>query len=129
MVWCSICLLSASMSQYFVETLCCKTLGIRLYQRVICSYRWQTYELKKQTKKTCIILSLPFGGDVALLVYLDHDLQGTLGRLDECEAAGIRISSSTSEIMVLNWKKTECFFSLPQIDRSSYVMESGKYLQ
>ncbi|KAK3554499.1 hypothetical protein QTP70_024405, partial [Hemibagrus guttatus] len=47
--------------------------------------------------------------DVVLLVPSSLDLQHALGRFAaECEAAGMRVSTSKSEAMVLDWKKVAC---------------------
>ncbi len=47
------------------------------------------------------ISSLLFADDVVLLAPSDQDLQHALGRIaGECEAAGMRISTSKSEAMV-----------------------------
>ncbi|TWW62708.1 hypothetical protein D4764_04G0013550 [Takifugu flavidus] len=52
------------------------------------------------------ILSLLFADDVVLLAPSNRDLQQMLGRFaTECEAAGMRISTSKSESMVLARKK------------------------
>ncbi|TWW71179.1 hypothetical protein D4764_17G0006620 [Takifugu flavidus] len=56
--------------------------------------------------------------DVVLLASSAHDLQLSL---DRCEAAGMKISTSKSETMVLNWKKVECLLQvkeeiLPQVE-------------
>ncbi|KAK0153318.1 putative RNA-directed DNA polymerase from transposon X-element [Merluccius polli] len=53
--------------------------------------------------------SLLFADDVVLLASSDRDLQLSLDRFAaECEAAGMRISTSKSESMVLNRKRVEC---------------------
>ena len=53
--------------------------------------------------------SLLFADDVVLLASSDRDLQLSLDRFTaECEAAGMRISTSKSESMVLNRKRVEC---------------------
>ncbi|KAK0130804.1 hypothetical protein N1851_034531 [Merluccius polli] len=53
--------------------------------------------------------SLLFADDVVLLASSDCDLQLSLDRFAaECEAAGMRISTSKSESMVLNRKRVEC---------------------
>ena len=53
--------------------------------------------------------SLLFADDVVLLASLDRDLQLSLDRFTaECKAAGMRISTSKSESMVLNRKRVEC---------------------
>ena len=49
------------------------------------------------------ILSLLFANDVVLLASSNSDLQLPLGRFAaECEAAGMRISTSKSEAMILS---------------------------
>lgn len=53
----------------------------------------------------CLLLA----DNVVLLSSSCMDLQLSLEQLaTECEAAGIRISSSKSEAMVLSWKRVEC---------------------
>ena len=55
------------------------------------------------------IASLLFADDVVLLATSDRDLQHALGRFAaECEAVGMRVSTSKSEAMVLCWKMVEC---------------------
>ena len=54
------------------------------------------------------ISSLLFADDVVLLVSSNSDLQLAMGLFAaECEAAGMRISASKSEAMVLNQKKMD----------------------
>ncbi|MDG2555341.1 reverse transcriptase domain-containing protein [Vibrio parahaemolyticus] len=55
------------------------------------------------------ISSLLFADDVVLLAPSNSDLQLSLGRFAaECEAAGMRISTSKSEAMVLSRKRVDC---------------------
>ncbi|KAK3525845.1 hypothetical protein QTP70_010916 [Hemibagrus guttatus] len=55
------------------------------------------------------ISSLIFADDVVLLAPSSLDLQHALGRFAaECEAAGMRVSTSISEAMVLERKKVAC---------------------
>ncbi|KAI3351149.1 hypothetical protein L3Q82_005711 [Scortum barcoo] len=55
------------------------------------------------------ISSLLFADDVVLLASSSQDLQHVLERFAaECEAAGMRISTSKSEAMVLDWKRVAC---------------------
>ncbi|GAA6064832.1 receptor-type tyrosine-protein phosphatase F-like, partial [Tachysurus ichikawai] len=55
------------------------------------------------------ISSLLFADDVVLLASSNQDLQCALGRFAaECEAAGMRISTSKSEAMVLSRKRVAC---------------------
>ena len=55
------------------------------------------------------IASLLFGDDVVLLATSDRDLQHALGWFAaECEAVGMRVSTSKSEAMVLCRKTVEC---------------------
>ena len=55
------------------------------------------------------IASLLFADDVVLMAPLACDLQHSLDHLAaECEAAGMRISTSKSEAMVLSRKPIEC---------------------
>ncbi|KAI3360043.1 hypothetical protein L3Q82_014376 [Scortum barcoo] len=52
------------------------------------------------------ISSLLFADDVVLLTSSNQDLQHALGWFAaECEVAGMRISTSKSEDMVLDWKR------------------------
>ena len=71
--------------------------------------------------------SLLFADDVVLLASSDRDLQLSLDRFAaECEAAGMRISTSKSEAMVLNRKRVECTLRvgdeiLPQVEEFKYL--------
>ncbi|CAL9687123.1 unnamed protein product [Knipowitschia caucasica] len=73
------------------------------------------------------ISSLLFADDVVLLAPTNQDLQHALGRFAaECEAAGMRISTSKSEAMVLNRKKVPCPLQvggevLPQVEEFKYL--------
>ncbi|KAJ0009622.1 hypothetical protein NQD34_001324 [Periophthalmus magnuspinnatus] len=73
------------------------------------------------------ISSLLFADDVVLMASSSQDLQQALGRFAaECEAAGMRISSSKSEAMVLDRKKVVCLLrvggeSLPQVEEFKYL--------
>ncbi|TWW71222.1 hypothetical protein D4764_17G0007050 [Takifugu flavidus] len=73
------------------------------------------------------ISSLLFADDVVLLAPLNRDLQQMLGWFKtECEAAGMRISTSKSESMVLARKKVECLLQvgeevLPQVEEFKYL--------
>ncbi|TWW69272.1 hypothetical protein D4764_18G0000780 [Takifugu flavidus] len=73
------------------------------------------------------ISSLLFADDVVLLAPSNRDLQQMLGRFaTECEVAGMRISTSTSESMVLARKKVECLLQvgeevLPQVEEFKYL--------
>ncbi|TWW63897.1 Arf-GAP with GTPase, ANK repeat and PH domain-containing protein 1 [Takifugu flavidus] len=66
--------------------------------------------------------SLLFADDVVLLASSARDLQLSLDRFAAaCEAAGMKISTSKSEAMVLNRKKVECLLRvkeeiLPQVE-------------
>ncbi len=52
-------------------------------------------------------MSLLFADDVVLLA--SSDLQHALGRfIAECEAAGMTVSTSKTETMVLSWKMVDC---------------------
>ncbi|TWW81097.1 hypothetical protein D4764_01G0009120 [Takifugu flavidus] len=70
--------------------------------------------------------SLLFADDVVLLASLARDLQRSLDRFTTtCEAAGMKISTSKSEAMVLNRKKVECLLRvkeeiLPQVEEFKY---------
>ncbi|TWW53911.1 R2DM Retrovirus-related Pol polyprotein from type II retrotransposable element [Takifugu flavidus] len=73
------------------------------------------------------IASLLFADDVVLLASSARDLQLSLDRFAAaCEAAGMRISTSKSEAMVLNQKKVECLLRvkeeiLPQVEEFKYL--------
>ncbi|XDV52909.1 hypothetical protein PO909_021551 [Leuciscus waleckii] len=73
------------------------------------------------------ISSLLFADDVVVLASSDQDLQHALGRFAaECEAAGMRISTSKSEAMVLSRKRVACPLQvggefLPQVDEFKYL--------
>ncbi|CAM4686329.1 unnamed protein product [Leuciscus chuanchicus] len=73
------------------------------------------------------ISSLLFADDVVVLAPSDQDLQHALGRFAaECEAAGMRISTSKSEAMVLSRKKVACLLQvggefLPQVEEFKYL--------
>ncbi|KAK3571508.1 hypothetical protein QTP86_012854 [Hemibagrus guttatus] len=73
------------------------------------------------------ISSLIFADDVVLLASLGLDLQHALGRFAaECEAAGMRVSTSKSEAMVLDRKKVACTLQvggevLPQVEEFKYL--------
>ncbi|TWW59155.1 hypothetical protein D4764_06G0006850 [Takifugu flavidus] len=71
--------------------------------------------------------SLLFADDVVLLASSARDLQLSLDRFAAaCEAAGMKISTSKSEAMVLNRKKVECLLRvkeeiLPQVEEFKYL--------
>ncbi|KAK3575619.1 hypothetical protein QTP86_031501, partial [Hemibagrus guttatus] len=73
------------------------------------------------------ISSLIFADDVVLLASSGLDLQHALGRFAaECEAAGMRVSTSKSEAMVLDRKKVVCTLQvggevLPQVEEFKYL--------
>ena len=73
------------------------------------------------------IASLLFADDVVLLATSDRDLQHALGRFAaECEAVGMRVSTSKSEAMVLCRKTVECSLRvgselLPQAKEFKYL--------
>ncbi|TWW71681.1 hypothetical protein D4764_16G0001780 [Takifugu flavidus] len=68
------------------------------------------------------------GNDVVLLASSPCDLQLSLDRFAAtCEAAGMKISTSKSEAMVLNQKKVECLLQvkeeiLPQVEEYLRVL-------
>ncbi|TWW77322.1 hypothetical protein D4764_12G0007120 [Takifugu flavidus] len=74
-----------------------------------------------------LIASLLFADDVVLLASSARDLQLSLDRFAAaCEAAGMRISTSKSEAMVLDRKKVECLLRvkeeiLPQVEEFKYL--------
>ena len=73
------------------------------------------------------IASLIFADDVVLLPSSSRDLQLLLERLvAECEAAGMRISTSKSETMVVSQKRIEC--ALKVLDEVMSQVEEFKYL-
>ncbi|TWW81867.1 hypothetical protein D4764_01G0016820 [Takifugu flavidus] len=67
------------------------------------------------------------GNDVVLLASSARDLDLSLDRFAAaCEAAGMKISTSKSEAMVLNQKKVECLLQvkeeiLPQVEELKYL--------
>ncbi|KAK3548671.1 hypothetical protein QTP70_016417, partial [Hemibagrus guttatus] len=73
------------------------------------------------------ISSLIFADDVVLLAPSSLDLQHALRRFAaECEAAGMRVSTSKSEAMVLDRKKVACTLQvggevLPQVEEFKYL--------
>ncbi|KAK3521471.1 hypothetical protein QTP70_005768 [Hemibagrus guttatus] len=73
------------------------------------------------------ISSLIFADDVVLLAPSSLDLQHALGRFAaECEVAGMRVSTSKSEAMVLDRKKVACTLQvggefLPQVEEFKYL--------
>ncbi|TWW54739.1 hypothetical protein D4764_0188490 [Takifugu flavidus] len=73
------------------------------------------------------IASLLFADDVVLLASSARDLQLSLDRFTAaCEAAGMKISTSKSEAMVLDRKKVECLLRvkeeiLPQVEEFKYL--------
>ncbi|KAI3375494.1 hypothetical protein L3Q82_003824 [Scortum barcoo] len=73
------------------------------------------------------ISSLLFADDVVLMASSGQDLQHVLERFAaECEAAGMRISTSKSEAMVLDWKRVACPLRvggevLPQVEEFKYL--------
>ncbi|KAI3360193.1 hypothetical protein L3Q82_014512 [Scortum barcoo] len=73
------------------------------------------------------ISSLLFADDVVLLALSSQDLQHVLERFAaECEAAGMRISTSKSEAMVLDRKRVACPLRvggevLPQVEEFKYL--------
>ena len=73
------------------------------------------------------IPSLLFADDVVLLASSNSDLQLSLGRFAaECEAAGMKISTSKSEAMVLSRKRVDC--PLQVGGESLLQVEEFKYL-
>ena len=73
------------------------------------------------------ISSLLFADDVVVLAPSHQDLQHALGRFAaECEAAGMKISTSKSEAMVLSRKRVACSLQvggeiLPQVEEFKYL--------
>ncbi|KAK3559901.1 hypothetical protein QTP86_026426 [Hemibagrus guttatus] len=70
---------------------------------------------------------LIFADDVVLLAPSSLGLQHALGHFAaECEAAGMRVSTSKSEAMVLHWKKVACTLQvggevLAQVEQFKYL--------
>ena len=73
------------------------------------------------------IASLLFADDVVLMASLAVDLQCSLDQFTaKCETAGMRISTSKSEAMVLSRKSVDCLLrvgneSLPQVKEFKYL--------
>uniref|UniRef100_A0A6Q2ZQA7 54 kDa nucleoporin n=1 Tax=Esox lucius TaxID=8010 RepID=A0A6Q2ZQA7_ESOLU len=73
------------------------------------------------------ISSLLFADDVVVLAPSNQGLQHALGRFAaECEAVGMKISTSKSEAMVLSWKRVACPLQvggecLPQVEEFKYL--------
>ncbi|KAK3545578.1 hypothetical protein QTP70_008127 [Hemibagrus guttatus] len=68
------------------------------------------------------ISSLIFADDVVLLAPSSLDLQHALGRFAaECEAAGMRVSTSKSEAMVLDRKKVACTLQVGGVEEFKYL--------
>uniref|UniRef100_A0A671TUB9 Endonuclease/exonuclease/phosphatase domain-containing protein n=1 Tax=Sparus aurata TaxID=8175 RepID=A0A671TUB9_SPAAU len=73
------------------------------------------------------ISSLLFADDVVFVAPSSQDLQHLLGQFAaECEADGMRISTSKPEAMVLDWKKMACSLRvggelLPQVEEFKYL--------
>ena len=73
------------------------------------------------------IASLLFADDVVLMASSAVDLQHSLDQfVAECEAAGMRISTSKSEAMVLSRKPVDCLLRvgnecLPQVKELKYL--------
>jgi len=74
------------------------------------------------------IASLLFADDVVLLASSDCDLRHSLGRFAaKCEAAGMRVSTSKSEAMVLCQKPVDCS---PQVGTECLTqVKEFKYLK
>ncbi len=74
-----------------------------------------------------MISSLLFADDVVLLAPSDQDLRHALGRFAaECEAAGMRISTSKSKAMVPSRKRWLAHFRL--VERSCHKWTSSSIL-
>ncbi|KAK0153213.1 putative uncharacterized transposon-derived protein F52C9.6 [Merluccius polli] len=84
-----------------------------------------SYRLK-ETHIGLLYLQYSYGHDPEFMDF-DRDLQLSLDRFTaECEAAGMRISTSKSESMVLNRKRVECTLRvgdeiLPQVEEFKYL--------
>ncbi|TWW55951.1 hypothetical protein D4764_09G0010010 [Takifugu flavidus] len=99
--------------------------------------RWWTpvvrdaVKLKKESYRALLACGTPETADtvddVVLLASSARDLQLSLDRFAAaCEAAGMKISTSKSEAMVLNRKKVECLLRvkeeiLPQVEEFKYL--------
>ncbi|KAK0156594.1 putative uncharacterized transposon-derived protein F52C9.6 [Merluccius polli] len=85
-------------------------------------------EVRPEFLKALDVHRVDIGGSApGLADWGDHDLQLSLDRFAaECEAAGMRISTSKSESMVLNRKRVECTLRvgdeiLPQVEEFNYL--------
>ncbi|KAK0151552.1 hypothetical protein N1851_007152 [Merluccius polli] len=85
-------------------------------------------DFRMASKRFCsTIRCLRRGKQCIVNTVYDHDLQLSLDRFTaECEAAGMRISTSKSESMVLNRKRVECTLRvgdeiLPQVEEFKYL--------
>lgn len=81
---------------------------------------------------TCLL----FADDVVLLASSDCDLRCALERFTaECEAAGMMISTSRSEVMVISRKrveKSDDFYVIENIEKkiiSASTVETGRQVQ
>ncbi|KAK3516187.1 hypothetical protein QTP70_005689 [Hemibagrus guttatus] len=109
----------------------------KAFDRVPCGILWEVlweygvrgpllravWSLYNQSRSLVRIASY----DVVLLAPSSLDLQHALGRFAaECEAAGMRVSTSKSEAMVLDRKKVACTLQvggevLPQVEEFKYL--------
>ncbi|TWW63621.1 hypothetical protein D4764_03G0006290 [Takifugu flavidus] len=82
---------------------------------------------QQRKRAECFLPILRQSDDVVLLVSSARDLQLSLDRFAAaCEAAGMRISTSKAEAMVLSRKKVECLLRvkeeiLPQVEEFKYL--------
>ena len=102
--------------------------GLPFVTESVHNFYGQTFAAKELSVSGLVTFaSLLFAGDVALSASSRRDFQLSLGWLAaQCEAAGMRISTSNSETMVLSWKRVEfslCVGSevLPQVEEFMYL--------
>ncbi|TWW81643.1 hypothetical protein D4764_01G0014580 [Takifugu flavidus] len=88
---------------------------------------WTTIRHLRKGKQCTVNAVYSGDDDVVLLASSTCDLQRSLDRFTAaCEAAGMKISISKPEAMVLNWKKVECLLRvkeeiLPQVEEFKYL--------
>ncbi|KAK7916510.1 hypothetical protein WMY93_012271 [Mugilogobius chulae] len=117
--------------EYGVRALCSGRFGLCTTEQELCSHCRQISRRSQGPEGVRFgdhsISSLLFADDVVLMAPSNQDLQHALGRFAaECEAAGMKISSSKSEAMVLDRKKVPCPLqvggeSLPQVEEFKYL--------
>ncbi|KAI3376803.1 hypothetical protein L3Q82_000089 [Scortum barcoo] len=90
--------------------------------------KWEDSEVRAAERHMmCFIHTCKYTYDVVLMASSSQDLQHVLERFAaECEAAGMRISTSKSEAMVLDRKRVACPLRvggevLPQVEEFKYL--------